>query len=137
MVPIKKFREAVFYILFAMDGSSSSFEDEGFFMRQLAMTRKNIKMAFSRAQTIYEKLNEIDEVIQKHSIEYEMGRISKVEKTVLRLALFEIFFDDEIPLPVAISEAVRISKKFGSVEGSQFVNGILDAAASSQAGCNV
>ena len=51
--------------------------------------------------------------------------MGKVDLTILRLAIFEIRYDDEIPVGVAINEAVEIAKKFGQEESSAFINGIL------------
>jgi transcription antitermination protein NusB len=128
MVPIKKFREAVFYALFAFDMSEETSQNEDLFMQQLSMTKKNVRLAFLRANQIREKLEILDPVIKQYAYEYEFDRISKVEKNALRLGLYEILFDEDIPKPVAISEAVRIAKKFGSIEGRKFVNGILETA---------
>lgn len=128
MVPLKKFREAVFYALFAFDISSEENQNELLFMQELSMTKNNIRRAFLRVNLIKEKLDIIDPIIQQYVHDYDFERISKVEKNMLRLALYEIFFDKDVPLPVAISEAVRITKKFSSLEGSKFVHAVLDSA---------
>jgi N utilization substance protein B len=68
----------------------------------------------------------IDEKITSLSPDYSFARISRVEKTILRLGVYEILFDDLIPPLVAISEAIRLTRKFGTPESARFVNAILD-----------
>ena len=68
---------------------------------------------------------ELDEQIQKYSIGWDIRRISKLARCILRLAIYEIQYVDDVPAGVAVSEAVRIAKKYNSDETSAFVNGIL------------
>ena len=74
---------------------------------------------------ILEKLSEIDELISTTAKGWTIDRMGKVELTIIRLAVYEIKFDDNIPDSVAISEAVELAKKFGQEESSGFVNGVL------------
>jgi N utilization substance protein B len=78
---------------------------------------------------ICEHLDDIDKVIGKHSDHWKIGRIGKVELAILRLALFEILYRQDIPLKVAINEAIELAKGFGDENSRAFVNGILDAVA--------
>lgn len=68
---------------------------------------------------------ELDEQIQKYSIGWDISRISKLARCILRLAIYEIQYVDDVPAGVAVSEAVRIAKKYNSDETGAFVNGIL------------
>lgn len=68
---------------------------------------------------------ELDAQIQKYSIGWDISRISKLARCILRLAIYEIQYVDDVPAGVAVSEAVRIAKKYNSDETSAFVNGIL------------
>lgn len=74
---------------------------------------------------VLEKIPEIDEKISSVSKGWTIDRIGKVEIAILRLAMFEILYDDEIPTGVAINEAVELAKKFGPDEAYSFVNGVL------------
>lgn len=74
---------------------------------------------------VIDKKDEIDEKISSVSKGWTLDRIGKVELAVLRLALYEILFDDEIPNSVAINEAVEIAKKYGPEDSYAFVNGVL------------
>ena len=94
----------------------------------------------SRAQQVYldtvvtgvaNREEELDALIQKFSIGWDISRISKLTRSVMQLALYEIQYVDDIPTGVAISEAVRIAKKYDTDETGSFVNGILGAFARS------
>lgn len=71
-------------------------------------------------------LSEIDERIRKYTENYEFHRISPVDRNVLRLAIYEMLYRDDIPPIVSINEAIELAKTFGGGESGKFVNGILD-----------
>jgi N utilization substance protein B len=68
----------------------------------------------------------IDEKIQKYTEHWELQRIAAVDRNILRLAMYEMLFRDDIPPVVSINEAVDIAKKYSTQESGAFVNGILD-----------
>ncbi len=68
---------------------------------------------------------ELDEQIRKFSIGWDISRISKLARCILRLAIFEILYVDDVPAGVAVSEAVRIAKKYHDDDTGAFINGIL------------
>ena len=72
---------------------------------------------------------ELNEIIQKYSIGWDVNRISRLARTILQLAIFEIPYPEDVPTGVAIAEAVRISKMYDSDDTGAFVNGILGAFA--------
>lgn len=126
-LPLKKFREAVFQILYSQDFELGVSEELiSFMMAELKTTHRAIDEARARVDQILAKLPEIDALISSFSTQYSFERISRVERTILRLGLFEILFDATIPPKVAIAEAIRLCRKFSSGEGAQFVNAILD-----------
>jgi len=71
-------------------------------------------------------IKDIDLEIKKYSKNWSLERIGTVERSILRLAIYELLYRDDIPPKVAINEAIEIEKKFGSDESAPFVNGILD-----------
>ena len=73
-----------------------------------------------------EHLDEIDDRIKKYAENYNLNRISAVERNVLRLAIYEMLYRDDIPPVVSINEAIELAKTFGGAESGKFVNGILD-----------
>lgn len=72
--------------------------------------------------------NEIDEVLGQLSRNWRIERIARVERTILRMALYELKFRDDIPARVTINEAIELAKRFGAQDASAFVNGLLDSA---------
>lgn len=86
---------------------------------------KDAEYIRTKYETIIAKLTDIDDMISKASKGWSVGRIGKVELAILRLATYEIVYDDDIPVGVAIDEAVDLAKKFGQDGASSFVNGIL------------
>ena len=71
------------------------------------------------------KLREIDEQIRTYAPAWPVERIAVVDGNVLRRAIFEILFDNKVPVRVAVSEAVELAKSFGSETSGKFVNGVL------------
>lgn len=81
---------------------------------------------------ITEKIAEIDERINSNITGWKTTRMNKVDLTILRLAVYEMFYDEDIPVGVAINEAVELAKKYSSEEGPSFVNGILGKIAKAE-----
>ena len=73
-----------------------------------------------------ENHDEIGSVIDKFAINWDLERIALVDRNILRIAIYEMLFRDDIPPVVSINEAVDIAKKFSTSESGKFVNGILD-----------
>lgn len=68
----------------------------------------------------------IDEKIVRCTANYELNRISAVDRNILRIAIYEMLFANDVPPIVAINEAIDIAKKYGTEESGKFVNGVLD-----------
>lgn len=79
----------------------------------------------SRFHKVMEHKDEIDEILESTASGWKLNRMGKVDLTVMRLAIFEIKYDDDIPTKVAINEAVEIAKLFGGDSSGAFVNGVL------------
>jgi N utilization substance protein B len=78
-----------------------------------------------RLHAIVDKLGEIDQALSEAASGWKLNRMGKVDLTILRLALYEMRYDDDIPVKVAINEAVELAKTFGGDDSPSFVNGIL------------
>ncbi len=76
---------------------------------------------------VYDNLEELDNIISEKAIGWKISRISKTSLCVLRLAIFEIKFMEDIPVSVSINEAVELAKKYASPEEASFINGILSS----------
>jgi N utilization substance protein B len=72
---------------------------------------------------------QIDELIQKSSAHWKLDRMARVDRNILRLAVYEILRRGDVPVRVTLNEAIELGKKFGSEESSAFVNGVLDKIA--------
>lgn len=87
--------------------------------------QKDAEYIQARFAGILEKLPEIDKLLNEHADGWNIQRMGKVELTVLRLAIYEIMFDQDIPDSVAINEAVEIAKTYGQSASGGFVNAVL------------
>lgn len=126
-LPPQKFREIVFQILYSRDFDPGDEEEMiPFMMQELKVTKRIMLDAHVRMNQVLAQQEGIDAQIRTASTEYSFDRISRVERTILRLGLFEIFFDSGVPPIVAIAEAIRLCRKFGTPESAHFVNAILD-----------
>lgn len=71
--------------------------------------------------------SEHDRMIQKHITNWEINRLATIDKLILRMAISELLFSDEVPTKVTINEAIELAKDFSTRKSGTFVNGILDA----------
>lgn len=81
------------------------------------------------AKKVYDNLEEIDEHIDANLVGWSSKRISKVSRAILRLAVCEMLYSEDLPVGVAINEAVEITKKYASNEDASYVNGVLGSIA--------
>jgi N utilization substance protein B len=77
-------------------------------------------------QGVLDHLTELDELLQRVADHWSVDRMAVVDRNVLRCAVYELLYLDEIPAKVTINEAIEIAKRFGSEESGAFINGILD-----------
>ena len=121
-------REHIFKILFRAEfyNKEELIQQTDYYVSELSNARdKEIEYIKDKTLAIIDKLPEIDEIINENSDGWPTNRLGKAELTIMRLAVYEIRFDEEIPDGVAINEAVELSKKYGSDNSSSFVNGVL------------
>ena len=122
-------REQLFMLLFRVEFNAPEDMPEQvklFFEDEERSGMENFADAITQKyQKVMEKLPELDALLNEKTEKWNTKRIGKVELTVLRLALFEMMFDDTIPEGVAIDEAVTIAKKYGQESSGAFVNGVL------------
>ncbi len=125
----RELREQIFLLLFRVEFNTPEempaqirmfFEDD-----ETVYSEKDEEYITSKYERIVEKLPELDELLKEKSEGWDIKRIGKVELTVMRLALYEMQHDDDVPVSVAINEAVELAKKFGQDNSGGFVNAIL------------
>lgn len=78
-----------------------------------------------KTQKIAARVEEIDALINEHTTGWRTGRMNKADLSILRLAVYEMRWDDDVPVSVAINEAVELAKKFGGDDSPSFINGVL------------
>lgn len=125
----RELRELIFKLLFRIEFNSREEMD-----KQIEFFFEEEENQADAADTVYitdkfskivEKLETIDSALNEKVQGWDTGRMGKVDLTILRLAVYEILFDEEIPTGVAINEAVELAKKFGQSSSPSFVNGVL------------
>jgi len=122
-------REQIFMLLFRvefytpeeMSGQEKLFlEDNG-----ANLSMRDAGYIETKNRAVRERIPEIDRIINENTEGWDTTRMGKVELTVLRLAVYEMLYDEDIPAGVAIDEAVEIAKKFGQDNSGGFVNAVL------------
>ena len=125
----QKSREKAMELLFSMELSKNSYEETiETFVEDYEMDLKTIDGDYIKTvvRTVTFEMKKIDEVIEKALVNWKLDRISKVNLTILRLAVGEMMFIDDVPGRVAINEAVELTKKYSDDKSCSFVNGVLD-----------
>ena len=121
-------REQIFKILFGVEFHSADELEEqiGLYMEDLGdIRKKDADYMTGKVRSIVEHMDEIDGMINQASKNWKTTRMAKAELSILRLAAYEIKYEDDIPVSVSIKEAVELAKLYGSDHGPAFVNGIL------------
>lgn len=125
-----KYRELVFLILYSFEmGQSPSDELFELITQECKVTKKHVLEANTRAEAILKRRNECDDYIKNVCDEYRVERIMSVERNILRLAIFELVFEQQVPVKVVFAEAKRLAKKFSTDEAVAFVHSLLGAIA--------
>ncbi len=127
----KEAREEAFILVFEKEFSSDSLEDILEIDIQVRDIKPNdyVKTVFFG---VFENLQNIDNIISQNAVGWSINRISKTSLAILRLAIFEIKFMEDIPVSVSINEAVELAKKYATKEDASFVNGILATVSKSE-----
>ena len=85
------------------------------------------RLAADWCKGTWENLTQCDELITASTIKWKLSRLSSVDKSILRLAVYQLKFCEDIPPKVVINEAIELAKKFSTTQSPAFVNGVLDA----------
>ena len=123
----RKARELAIQILFQMEFNPGDPDEICDLVCENFNPSKSIR-AFSRKLVcgVRENIKYMDGLIRKSSKNWRLERMSKVDKSILRLSTYEILFMKDIPHKVSIDEAVELGKKYGTDESGAFINGVLD-----------
>ena len=99
---------------------------EGFWNAEESVDKEVKEFSHRLAVGVGKNMQAIDEMISKYATNWQLKRMAIIDRNVLRLGAFELLFAPDIPPKVTINEAVELAKKYGDLESSKFVNGILD-----------
>ena len=126
--PRRVARESVLQALYAQQFS----EDEPAVVLNRIMAlypekKKNFKFILSLFQCVLDHVDWANDMIKSHLQNWEFDRVAQIDRVLLRMGICEIFYMDDIPPKVSISEMVEIAKVYSTEESSGFINGILDA----------
>jgi len=113
-------------LMYRVQGSDL-FEFLGEFFIENAPDDSVRKLALDWTRGTWENLAQCDELIAASTIKWQLSRLSTVDKSILRLAVYQLKFCSDIPHRVVINEAIELAKKFGTDKSPAFVNGVLDA----------
>lgn len=130
----RELREQVFLLLFRVEFNDPSempaqiqmfFENDNYEDEAVEWLEKDEAYIKDKYGKIMECLPELDKALNEKAENWDITRMGKVELTVLRLAVYEMLKDDDVPVSVAINEAVELAKKFGQDGAGAFVNAVL------------
>ena len=122
-----KVREHIFKMLFSIgfDAADADEQIELYLEQVEEASEEERGYMRKKVKDIAAHEEEIDAMINEHTTGWKTGRMNKVDLSVLRLAVYEMKWDDEVPVKVAINEVVELAKNFSGDEGPAFVNGVL------------
>ena len=121
-------REHIFKLVFGLEFNAEEEmpqQLELYFDQLEEAKEKDREYIQKKAQAVAEHIEEIDRLINEHTTGWKTTRMNKVDLTILRLAVYEMKWDDDVPVSVAINEAVELAKRFGGDESPSFINGVL------------
>ncbi|MBO5342546.1 MAG: transcription antitermination factor NusB [Lachnospiraceae bacterium] len=121
-------REQIFKLVFQLEFNDKSEMPEQmklYLEQEEIQAEKDCAYISEKFVQVQEKLEEIDALINSQTVGWKTERMAKVDLAIIRLAVYEMKYDDSVPTSVAINEAVELAKKFGQDESSSFVNGVL------------
>lgn len=127
----QKSREIAMELLFGMTLSKNSYEETiETFIEEYEMDLNTIDLEYVKAtvKVVNDNLEKIDEIVTESLVNWKLDRVSKVNLTILRLAVGEMLYVEDVPEKVAINEAIELTKKYSDEKSVSFVNGVLDKA---------
>lgn len=128
-------REQVFILLFQTDyhdRESLSQQVEDYLQTLEDAGKKDLKQITDKYHGVMEHLEELDDYITRYSRGWEISRLAKADVAILRVAVYEMLYDEKVPVGVAINEAVELAKTYGTENSPAFVNGLLGNVAREQ-----
>lgn len=125
-------RETAFKMIFQMDVGKNTIDVAELTLKEAledrSVSENDRDYVMGLVTGVDEKREELDRFISMYAKGWSIGRINIIEKNIIRLALFEIRYMDDIPYEVSMNEAIELAKRYGDEDAYSFVNGVLDNA---------
>lgn len=124
----RELREQIFKMLFRIEfheGMEMEEQMQLFLEEEEEISKEDSEYIRNKYENIVEHLEEIDASINEKAKGWKTSRMAKVELSLIRLAVYEIQYDEDIPAGVAINEAVELAKQYGADSSPAFINGVL------------
>ena len=123
----RRAREIALQILYQMEVNPVDPQEAlELFWRNFSPSEEVKEFAARIVEGVHRHKREIDKLIKRSSEHWKLERMDRVDRNILRMGVFELIYCDDIPIKVALNEAIDLGKKFGSEESGAFINGILD-----------
>ncbi len=126
-------REQAFKILFAIDVGSNTVEEASEIVIEFLKDENQKSFILNEVRGVLKNLSNIDIIINKYSDDWSIDRMAATDRNILRLAVYELIYSQDIPISVSINEAVEIAKKYGDEHSYKFINGLLGSIAEDHA----
>lgn len=119
-------REIAMKLLYQLEIQKDDREEQiDYVLEENSLNDKDREYVTDVVEGVAKNLSHIDNIIEDHSKGWKIGRISKVDLSIMRLSIYEICFRNDIPYSVSVNEAVELAKKYSNEDAGAFVNGIL------------
>lgn len=122
-------REILMQMMYEMDAAKNMNPEAAAMLAEDRLSGNHIERGKKLLSGIIENIESIDEEINKHSKSWKTNRMPKVDLAVIRLAVGELKYADDVPDAVAINEAINLAKKYSTEQSSRYVHGVLGAIA--------
>lgn len=122
-------REMAFKMLYAVDEGKNSLEEAAEIAISRSLMQEHRDFIFREVKGTLYNLKDIDNIIQEYSSDWNIDRIASTDRNILRLALYEMLYCDDIPVSVSINEAVEMAKKYCEEQSYKYINGLLGTVA--------
>ncbi|HIJ72373.1 MAG TPA: transcription antitermination factor NusB [Planctomycetes bacterium] len=121
-------RELAMQSLYQLDVQGGGYLGElGTFLHENSDDEAVFEMADKWSRKTWENLSVCDGFIKEAAVKWDLSRLSQVDRSILRLSVYQLKFCPDIPGKVVINEAIELAKKYGAEQTPRFVNGVLDA----------
>lgn len=120
-------REILMQMMYEMDAAKNMNKDAVSLLTEERLSGNHIARGQALLNNIIDNIDSIDEEINRHSKSWKTNRMPKVDLAVIRLAVGELKFADDVPDAVAINEAINLAKKYSTDQSSRYVHGVLGA----------